>query len=123
MKVLPLIIGLILTSFCNAQSTVSRDTLTDIHQDIQVSFSVTSTYDSTEFITIEHFNIVDSDTISVFIGTYNINEDDPSDFVTFSLDEATGIFEFGIGAFIPSPIYSKVTVEKIVGLPEEFIFN
>lgn len=123
MKIHPLVFVLALSTCVNAQTVATRDTLTNIHKDIEVIFSISSVYDSTSQITIEHFNLVGSDTVSVFVGTYDIDEDDPSDFVTFSLDEAQGNFIFGIGSFIPSPIYSKVTVEKLIGLPEEFIFN
>lgn len=123
MKLLPLVVCLFITICSFAQSTVLRDTLTNIHEDIEVTFSVSSVYDSTEQITIEHFNIVGTDTVSVFVGQYDVEEDDPSDFVTFSLNEISGEFVFGIGSFIPSPLYSKVTVVKSVGLPEEFIFN
>jgi len=107
----------------SAQVTVTRDTTTNIQEDIEIVFSVSSYYDSTDQITIEHFSLIGNDTISVFVGTYNIDDDDPSEFVTFWLDETLGEFVFGIGTFIPSPIYSKVTVEKLVGLPEEFIIN
>ena len=74
MKLLPLVVCLFITICSFAQSTVLRDTLTNIHEDIEVTFSVSSVYDSTEQITIEHFNIVGTDTVSVFVGQYDVEE-------------------------------------------------
>lgn len=121
MRLLPLFLLLCTVSY--GQSTVSRDTLTNDHEEIEISFSVTGDFANIELITIQHFSVVGSDTISVFVGAYDVNEDDPSDFLTFSLDEVAEEFLLGIGSFSPTQLYSKVIITKSVGLPEEFLIN
>jgi hypothetical protein len=106
-----------------SQTTVTQDTLTNPHDEVDISYTVVGNSSTYTDISIHQFTIVDSDTISVFAGTYNLDEDDPSSFLTFSFDESTGMLVFGIGAFEPGTFYSIIEVVNSSGTEEEFIFN
>ena len=67
--------------------------------------------------------IFDGDTTSVFLGTYNLEEDETSEFLIFSMNETTETIVMGIGDFEPGDLYSTVSVTKLTGEIEESEFN
>ena len=106
-----------------SQSTVSKDTLSTSQGDLEIEYVVAGDYLDISEISIHQYTIEGSDTLSVFFGVFNVDEDDPSNFLTFTSDDSAGQYGFGIGEFTPSQFYSKVIVTKLTGLSEEFIFN
>ncbi|GEM_PF-2839316 len=105
------------------QSSVTRDTVITANSEVQTSFAVNTNLDNLAELEVNHFNIIDGDTISVFYGVYNMEEDDPSSFSTFHLDEMTDVITFCIGLFEDEEMYSIVNIVGSSGAPKEFIIN
>jgi hypothetical protein len=123
MKIISLTIMCLITACSFSQTSVSQDTVRNQNDEISISFTISGELDSISEISIQQFDIVNSDTISIFLGVYNLNADDPSNFRTFSINDALGELNFGIGEFEYGLFYAKIIVSKLVGLPEEFIIN
>ena len=105
------------------QSVVTRDTLSTINDKVNITFTVVQELDSIAEIEINHFNLVEGDTIAVFYGQYSMEDDDPSAFQQFEIDETNNTFYIGLGLFEESDLYSVINIVKSSGLLEEFIIN
>lgn len=123
MKLLALTTSIMLSLCCFSQSTVERDTLSNDLGELSISYQISGDLTSFESISIQEYEIVNGDTLSIFSGSYDLEEDDPSSFQRFEFDEANSKLTFGIGAFEPGTFHSVITINKLAGLPEEFIIN
>ena len=105
------------------QGTVTRDTLSTLNDEVEIEFTISEELDSIVEITIDHFSIIGADTISVFYGEYNMDDDDPSAFHTLEIDETNDTISLCIGKYEDEEMYSIINIIKPSGLPEEFIIN
>lgn len=63
------------------------------------SLDLSGDWDSTRSFVIERTLIFDSDTILVYQGTYDLQEQDAKSFISFSRNETTGHILLSLGAF------------------------
>lgn len=106
-----------------SQSNVVRDTTTTNMGELSISYTITGDLSTYTSVTIQEFDVVNGDTISIFEGSYDLDEDDPSSFSRFEYDEANSQLMFGIGSYEPGAFHSIITIHKLTGLPEEFTIN
>jgi len=115
---------LLLISFgSNSQTTVSVNTLLNLQQEIEFTYTVSTEISSLQNINIEQFGIYETDTVLLYVGNYSSINHNLNDFVTFSKDDSVGELKMGVGAFFADSYYSKLIITKQSGLEEEFIFN
>jgi hypothetical protein len=110
-------------TFAYAQGTVTRDTIITLNDKVEITFTISEELDSIAEITIEHFSIMGADTISVFYGAYNMDDDDPSAFHTLEIDEINDTIILCIGKYEDEDLYSVINITHASGIEEEFIIN
>ena len=117
---------LLLSSFVvfetSAQSA-TRDTLELQNGKIEVSFIVTTNLTLFDSLEIVQSQIDGGDTLVVYTGFYSIEEDDASDFKSWSVDDQAGTITFQSGQFEPTEVRAVLRVYKSSGIPEEYTFN
>ena len=100
-----------------------RDTSLNESGSIDVSYTVQGDLSQLSSITVSQFLIENSDTTSLFLGVYDLDEDDPADFLSIHVDETDSYIDVVVDSFDVGELDAKITITRLDGVIEEFDFN
>ena len=121
MKLLFIVVLFPFLSF--AQFTVQQDTISNSNNELTFSYAINGNVDLIDSINVTLFAVDSTDTLVLFDAVYIADEDDPSLFELFDFDENLNRIKLRIGSFESTLHFSRITIRKLDGILEEFIFN
>ncbi len=110
-------------SLSYGQSSAQRDTVMTSNGMAEVSYIISTDLSQFDILEISQEIIDSNDTLTVFYGSYSIDEDDPSAFRTFSVDETNNKIFLSTGLFDPEELHTTILITNSSGDEEEIVIN
>lgn len=118
MKLFITLLCMVLGGLVFCQSSVSVDSSLTLTGEVSLAYEINTDLTTLEELTIEQFFIDSLDTVLVYQGTYNFDEDDASDFMKTHFDFSNHQIKFWVGDFSSSFFYVKIVFVRLNGTTE-----